>query len=467
MGSAVSRIWREERQALGVSALIFLFYFVLAVKSEFLISFAVCTGLVLALAAFLLLLHYPGYTVAIMIVGTALDQLGRIPGTPITVFHLGFLLCALIWLVQLLRAGQPEFHTTNFNLPLLLFLGWISFSLIYTPDRGDAAVHFLRLLALVFTMYLTINVIRERATLAAALGALILSAFALSAYALSSLGATSTSLMQLAVGFSKVFGRFGATFENPNYFATFLMLALAISGSLIINRGAGWLLQLMLLAASGVILVALVGTFSRAAWVALIPAALFVTYFSRYRNAIFIVASVTIMLAVVLLWESAFVQSFVMRFASLSEASSDPSSMTRLFLFRGGWQMLEDSWFMGVGYRAFPVLYQQHYIPHNQTLFDVFESHTLPMEVLAELGLVGLFLFAWFNLRYFQYAWRAIHRISSPFLRASLIGVVAAMIGYYTNALFSPGQLSGNFLWLGFGLTYAIPRLEQVAGRQE
>ncbi len=451
----------DERRPLKISALIFLLYFVLAIKTDFLLSFAILIGLVLVLALSWLMLKYPGYGVGVMIIGTSLDQLGKIPGTPITIFHLGFALSLGAWLVQRLLDPQKPFRRTNFDLPLLLFLAMISFSLLYTPDPEEAVVQFLRLLALVVVLYVTLNVIEERMTLAAALAALILSAVALSGYALSSLGSTSSSLMQLAVGFSKVFGRFGATFENPNYFASYLMLALSAAFAFIVFGGVHWVIRLMLLPASVVMLVAMAGTFSRAAWVAMIAAAGVIVFYSRYRRLIFISSVILILISVPLLWNSVFFQSFVMRFTSVSNASADPSSMTRVFLFRGGLNMLLDSYFLGVGFRGFPVYYQRSYIPHNQALFDVFESHTLPMEILAELGIIGFLLFVWLIKRYFQYAYSTISSLRTPFLRASYIGVVAAMTGYFVNSLFSPGQLSGNFLWIGFGLTYAIPRLER------
>jgi O-antigen ligase len=467
MSIADEYIARDQRRAWWISALVFLLYFLLALKTEFLLSFAVITGLALALGLVYLMLKHPGYGVAVMIIGTSLDQLGKIPGTPITVFHLGFLISLGAWLVHLLRSEEITFHSTNFNLPLVLFMAMISFSLIYTPDRADATVNFLRLLALVAVMYITINVVSDQRTLQIILASLILSAFVLSIFALTSIGGTSTSLMQVAMTFSKVFGRFGVTFENPNYFATFLMLALAVSASFIINGGISLLLRIVLIAIFGVIFIGMIGTFSRAAWVALVPAAVFVIYHSKYRRVIFIGGIFVAIFSIFILWNSLFFQSFVMRFASLSNATADPSSMTRVFLFRGGWNMLLDSYFLGVGYRGFPVLYQQLYIPHSQVLFDVFESHTLPMEILAELGIIGFGLFAWLIKRYFQHAFFAIRPVSSPFLRASFIGVVAAMIGYFTNSLFSPGQLSGNFLWIGFGLTYAIPRLAEPAASRE
>jgi len=218
-------------------------------------------------------------------------------------------------------------------------------------------------------------------------------------------------------------------------------------------------MRLLLLGMAAVIMVGLVGTFSRAAWVALLPALFIVIYFSKYRAAIFMSILVLTLTAVIILWNTPFVKSVIMRFSSLATASADPSSMTRVFLFQGGWDMLLDTYFMGVGYRAFPVYYEKIYRPHSQVLFDVFESHTLPMEILAELGVIGFTLFVYFMVRYFKYGLGSVNKIDNPYFRACQIGVVASMAGYLTNALFSPGQLASNYLWIGFGLTYAIPPL--------
>ncbi len=458
---------RQERTALLLSAALFVLFFVLAIRIDFLIVFAACIGLLAAAGLSYLIVKHPGFGVAIMIIGTSLDVLGRIPGTPITLFHLGVFITLLVWLLRLYLAETREIAKTSFDLPLWLFLAYISFTLIYTPEPLEASVYFMRLIALVVVMYMTINVVTDRTSLNVSLGALILSAFALSAFAITDITNTSAYLMQAAVGFSKVFGRFGVTFENPNYFATFLMIALAVSASLVINGRLTPLLRLVLLAMAGVILVGLVGTFSRAAWVALLPALVIVIYYSRYRGTIFISIFVAVLAAAIVLWNTPFVRSVIMRFSSLASASADPSSMTRVFLLQGGWDMLLDTWFLGVGYRGFPVFYEKLYRPHSQVLFDVFESHTLPMEMLAELGIIGFALFVWFLVRYFKYGFHSISRIEHPYYRACQIGVVASMAGYLTNALFSPGQLASNYLWIGFGLTYAIPRLAQRAEDRE
>ncbi len=459
MYRAIRHILQEERKALQLSAFIFFCFFLLAIKTDFLIVSAVFAGLLVVAAGSYVIVKHPGYGVAIMIIGTSLDVLGRIPGTPITVFHLGVFITLLIWLLRIYLSESREVLHTTFDLPLWLFLGFISFTLIYTPEPLDAAVYFMRLIALVVVMYMTINVVTDKASLNVSIAAVILSAFVLSAVAITDITNTSAYLMQAAVGFSKVFGRFGVTFENPNYFATFLMLALAISASLIINGRLSGFMRLLLLAMAAVIMVGLVGTFSRAAWVALLPALFIVIYFSKYRAAIFISILVLTLTAVIILWNTPFVKSVIMRFSSLATASADPSSMTRVFLFQGGWDMLLDTYFMGVGYRAFPVYYEKIYRPHSQVLFDVFESHTLPMEILAELGVIGFTLFIYFMIRYFRYGLGSVNKMDHPYFRACQIGVVASMAGYLTNALFSPGQLASNYLWIGFGLTYAIPRL--------
>ena len=130
----------------------------------------------------------------------------------------------------------------------------------------------------------------------------------------------------------------------------------------------------------------------------------------------------------------------------------------------GGIKMAFNSFLLGVGFRGFPVYYEQYYRPPSQTLYNVFESHTLPVQIFAELGIIGLTLFAIILIRYYKFAAASILQIKQPTLRACQIGTLASMIGLLTNSMLSPGMLEHNFLWIGLGLTFAIDRMAREDG---
>ena len=439
-----------------IFVIILAIYFLVGLKFNFVISFAILSLFIVFLWFGTQFAKFPSIAVAVMVIGTSLDVLGRIMGMPVTIFHIGVLLTIFIFILRVFFYNDFAIHTTNFDLPLLFFLCLIAVSLLYTPAKEEGLVDFLRVLALVLVMYLTINIITKSKGIYIIVFTFIASAFVLSLFAAKSIAITPESLVQASLGFSKVFGRFGVTFENPNYFATYLMFTMLLGFSVFLNGHIRTIYRIILLAVLITIIFALIGTFSRAAWVAAIPSLLIVINYSKYRRFIFVGGVIASLALFGLLLQNLFFKSFVMRFSSLTQAKADPSSMTRVFLMIGGLKMLLNSLLIGVGFRGFPSTYESLYKPPNQILSGVVESHTLPVEILAELGIIGFLLFSFIIFRYFKYGFNSIHKIKNPLLRACQIGFVAGMVGFLTNSLFSPGSLEANLLWLGFGMTYAI-----------
>ena len=442
----------------------YILYTLIGLKVDFLIAAMTLPAMILGIAFFYYLIKMPVLGVAIMIIGTALDSFGRIGGMPITVFHFGVVLTLFALAVRAFYEKGFQFAKTTFDIPLLLFLLWISASLLYSPNRADGLIHFGRVVALVIVMYAVIHAVDRPFGVYLSLGSQVLSALVLALIAIKSIVGTSSTLIEIAAGALGIFGRVGVTFENPNYFATFLMIAVAISASLFLNGSLPVYVKLILLGIAGAILFALVGTFSRAAWLAVFFGLIVVAYYSKYRKTIFITGGILTVAVIVFLGQSALFRTFVVRLSSITQTSGDPSNSTRIFLALGGLEMFIKSFLMGVGFRGFPEVYIHSYRPAVQGLYDVVESHTLPVEILAELGIIGFVLFGVIMGRFFKFAVSSIKSISHTMLRACQIGVVASFVGYLFTAMLSPGTLEGNYFWIGIGLTFAIHR---VANRAE
>jgi len=446
-----------QREFYLTSLGVFLLYFIISLKYSFFLSSVLFVALLLSVIIAYYFIKMPAIGVALMIIGTSLDVKGRIPGTPLTVFHVAVAFTFITIIFKKLWDGELSIKRTNFDTYLVSFLLLILFSLFYTPVLDTAFVHFARVLVLVFIMYLVINSINSKTGLIIIITSLIGSGFVLSVIALKNMLAMSSSIMQLALGLLKVAGRFGVTFDNPNFFATFLLFGISIGFSIFLNwNKMKMIFRISLFFVIIVMFAAVLGTYSRAAWVSSAFVFIIIVNFSNYKRQIFLSFLILFIVLGIVFFQNVFIQSMLMRIKSVSDLSGDPSNLTRIFLIRGGIQMLIDSHFLGVGFRGFNILYSRVYKPSEHIFFDVVESHTFPIELLAELGIMGGILFGTIIFKYFTFSKKSILSIKDTFLKSCQIGIHAGMVGLFINYLFSPGALESNLVWIGFGLTYAI-----------
>ncbi|MCK5739149.1 hypothetical protein KAH55_08205, partial [bacterium] len=260
-------IYREEnryswRQLLSL-VLVFSVYFLILVKT----SWQMATILYLALPALVVFGYYlfkiPGLAIGLMISATSLDVMGRIGNTGLTVFHLFFVVSLGIFLVTRLWEGRLSVKVTGIEGLLLVFIIYTTGTLLWSIERMDGLVSVLRLLALLVTMYLTLNLTRNKNSVRLILILTFIPAVLLSAYSGRDFLTSSGVEVKNALSMLKLFSRFGATFENPNYFATFLLFPMCISfAGLAFLKIHLWKKVVLFAIPMGIMAVAFVGTFS-------------------------------------------------------------------------------------------------------------------------------------------------------------------------------------------------------------
>ena len=80
---------------------------------------------------------------------------------------------------------------------------------------------------------------------------------------------------------------------------------------------------------------------------------------------------------------------------------------------------------------------------------------------MAELGITGFIFACIIVYRYFRVGFKKINNMMEDGLfNAVYVGIITSMAAFFINYLFSPGGLFHNWLWLGFGLTYAAINLD-------
>ena len=135
----------------------------------------------------------------------------------------------------------------------------------------------------------------------------------------------------------------------------------------------------------------------------------------------------------------------------LQEENPASSTYRRLLLSKAGLMMLRDNPIMGVGVGNF-YWSVRNYVPASAGF-----AHNMYVEVAAETGLVGIFLFMgmiFFTLKDL----RKIIKNASPHLKSYGLGLYVGLMGFLVSAIFLHAEYE-KFLWLFIFLTICLKKL--------
>ena len=410
----------------------------LAAVSPRVAAYVVVGGLVLAVVLRSLLAG-----LALFIVLTFPEQLpGALGIGPTLAKPLGIVL-VLSWL--LLIAADRD-HAIPF-LPrdspvltsaLLALVGWSLTSLIWASDRSltlNGLSRLVQLVALVFVTYSAVRRARDLLVLAAAL----------------LVGGVVTSVYALASG-TLSYGRLTGGIFNANTFAAELVVAIVVATFLLVSvRRAA--LRLILLASIMLFFAAFVETQSRSGLLALGAAAVAAVALGgpvRGRlTAVVLVASALGLMYYVY----AAPPELRARVSSITSGASEASPQ-RADTWQIALRVTRDHPVLGVGLKNFPAV-ESHYVATNVNVLDVrilrrYELivHNTYLEILAELGVVGLLLFLCVLAMTVGRSVVALVRRGRDYRpRILQRALTAGTIGVLTSQIFNSGEYSKQ-LWL-------------------
>lgn len=248
-------------------------------------------------------------------------------------------------------------------------------------------------------------------------------------------------------------GRVPGTLGNPNNYAEFLMLFIPFGFAWSLNQEKGGRKALGMLA---VILgvVALLLTYSRSGWLAFAVAA--VIFVALYNWKLLPILFIIGILCIPLLPES--ILNRILTIGNLE----DSSSSYRIDIWTGTLRMLREGyWFegTGLGAEAFTSVYRKFGVGESVVAPH---SHMQFMEILAEMGIIGLVSLLWYSISLARRA--AVHGTAKNVNKklrtvlcaaaASVTGITA--IGFAEYTWFYPRVMLAFFI--AAGITMAAVR---------
>jgi len=266
----------------------------------------------------------------------------------------------------------------------------------------------------------------------------------------------------LDVRFEEEIVRVVGTFSNPTFYAEVLGLALPVTLALLLKRRP--LIQKGLLAVYAVLqAIALVLTYSRGAWLGFIASfALLAIFYERRLLVVGLVLGVICLALAPPVLRERLISSFTL---------NDSSNSYRMFIWRGSFALLRANLLRGVGLGAesFVEVYPEYMIiqtpaPH---------AHSVYLEMLIELGLLGFLVLMWFLLTWTWKVFRSVvaqeGRSRKRWLEAGVMaGMLAAIGGHMLQGVvehtwYSPKVTVIYWAWLGLSAGLA----DRSSGRSQ
>jgi putative inorganic carbon (hco3(-)) transporter len=212
------------------------------------------------------------------------------------------------------------------------------------------------------------------------------------------------------------------------------------------DRGK-WISRLAL----GILLVAFVLSYTRAAWLSLILAAgvyVMIRLHIRFRTMIISLISVLI---IIFLFQHQIVQylernndesssNLVEHFSSMSNITSDASNLERLNRWGAALRMFEERPWFGFGPGTYMFKYAPYQLSKDQTIIstnmgDMGNAHSEYLGPLAESGLPGMLTFILLIIIVLYTALHAYAQLSDGYLRGVVLSAFLGLVTYYAHGL--------------------------------
>lgn len=257
--------------------------------------------------------------------------------------------------------------------------------------------------------------------------------------------------------------RLSGPIEDPNFFAQFMLIGLAVAFERAISEQR---LGLKLVAAITVVaaLAAIVLTYSRGALIVVALMAPIAAYSLR-RQRRFLVLAVLLVLAAVPVLPGGYLERAagalpIIGIEVSGAQSPDVSVRGRMGEMRVAWQMFVDHPLLGVGYNNYEIYFQKYSLALDQLpRGEGRPAHSLYLEIAAERGVVGLLAFAaliGYVLFLSAQAWHRLVR-DGEHRNANMITGVAVGFGAYLVAAAALHDAYPRYMWLMIGLLLATP----------
>ena len=366
----------------------------------------------------------------------------------------------------LLKNKSPVF--TKIDIAMAIFLGGSLIALLVSPDISHSSKVLLTGTWIpVLAYYSLVNGIRTRREFLHVLSSLLFSFLIIGGYSLLTFQRL-ISVEGLAGGEQ----RLAQLVLNPGVFAVLLTLILPLSIALAVSSAVPPKFRLALTLISVILLVELISTQTRGAWVGFAVSVLVLLTYGEARRAL--LKAIPVITAASLFGWGFFSQMLADRTGSPSELIQSASATERFEAWRSAWQMIIHNPLFGVGPGMFRDTYYQYQVGFVASFADLgTNAHSLLLNIWAETGTAAIIGFSGLVFFTLLGGYNLFRSSLIPLEKSIALGLFAGLIGFLVSASlfgallasFTSGKLffsSGNtiYLFMVLALTVVLTRMK-------
>ncbi len=383
----------------------------------------------------------------------------------------------MFWALKMINREEIKFTSTSLNLPVLSFIAICTLSLIWSDTFFTSLKELPHFLAGPLLYFVIVNNIRDEKQINCIISTVLLVGVASSIYGIFQYNDIDFSFWVGNVGRMRVFGLIG----NVGYFAGYLLFPLSIAIPLFFvsknrNRKILFLIGILTMGTAFIL------TFTRSSYLALGVSLIFMFFlfllsrgkrFIKENKKIFIFLLIVIILAVSIfiipnpLNKPDSVISQIKERVSLKTLKNVFSSSGRIIIWKFTGIMIKDRPIIGSGigtYKYNTLRYQAKFFEQgdNRSIYSYSwadKAHNEYLQLWAELGIIGLAIFIWLIITYFNYGIRYLKREKDKQKKGIIIGLMGAVVAFLIDSIFwFPLHLSANLslFWLFIGLAIVM-----------
>lgn len=389
----------------------------------------------------------------------------------------------MFWGFKIIDKEKMQFISTPLNLPVLGFMAICALSLFWSDSPFISLKELPLFLAGPLLYFIVVNNVHNEKQISRIISAILIIGGLFGIYGIFQYNGIDFPFWIGNYGRGKVFGLFG----NAGYFAEYLIIPLPIAISLFFvckNKIKKILLLIGVLAMVG----ALLATLTRGPYLAIGISLIFMIgvfifsggtrYIQKNKKLLILILIVIIVVVFIVviptpLNKSGTIISNIKERASIARLSTDFALDRRIATWKFTGLMIKDHPLLGSGIGTFKyntLRYQAKFFDQreNRSLYPhgvAAKAHNEYLQLWAELGVIGLGMFLWLIISYFNYGFKTLRKIKNNYRQGIIIGLMGSIVAFLVDAIFwFPMHQPANIVlfWLILGLTFSELRDNEV-----